>query len=60
MRISNYVMRRATIIIDFINDRVIKNRHKSNGMMFDDEVLASCKDKYRDLIDRAKFMANYA
>jgi hypothetical protein len=53
-------MRRATIIIDLINDRVIKNRHKSNGMMFDDEVLASCKDKYRDLIDRAKFMANYA
>ena len=56
-RISNNTMRRATIIIDLLNDCVIKNRHKSDATMFDDEVLESCKKKYADIIQSAKLRA---
>lgn len=57
-RISDKIMQRASIIIDLMNDCVIKNRHKANAEMMDDEALQSCKRKYSDMIYHAKLAAS--
>lgn len=51
-RISNNTLRRAAVIIDLLNDRIIKNRQQQT-MMFDDEVLAHYKDKCAEIIQPA-------
>jgi hypothetical protein len=45
-RISHHTMRTATVIIDLLNERVIKNRLRDNGTMFDDEVLKHYRARY--------------
>jgi hypothetical protein len=57
-RISDKIMRQASIIIDLKHDCVIKNRHKANAEMFDDEALKHCKEKYSDMIYHAKLAAS--
>lgn len=57
-RISDTTMRRAAIIIDLVNDKVIKNRYKADGSAFDDEILESCKKKYGEIITQAKLAAS--
>lgn len=54
-RISPSTLRYAMVIIDVLNDKVIKNRYKSDGTAFDDEILKRCKDKYRDVFARSQF-----
>lgn len=51
-RISNTTLRRAAVIIDLLNNRVIKNRQQQT-MMFDDEALAHYKDKCAEIIHPA-------
>lgn len=52
-RISPTTMRRATVIIDLVNDRVIKNRLITDAVMFDDEALAHYKAKYANIVASA-------
>jgi len=52
-RISHTTMRNATVIIDLINDRIIKNRLITDGIMFDDEALAHYKAKYSEIVASA-------
>src|ERR1044072_1942015 len=49
-RISAGALRSATVIIDVLRDRVIKNRLRDNGIAFDDEVLAHYKTQYATMI----------
>lgn len=51
-RISHLTLRRAAVIIDLLNNRVIKNRQQQT-MMFDDEVLAHYKTKCAQIIQPA-------
>lgn len=51
-RISHTTMRTATVIIDLWHDRMIKNRHSVDAIMFDDEALAHYKAKYPHLIQQ--------
>lgn len=53
LRISNKTLCRAHVIIDLVNDRVIKNRLRSTGRLFDDEALNHYKNKYADAIRSA-------
>lgn len=53
-RISPKTLRNAMVIIDILNDRVIKNRYKSDETASDDEILKSCKEKYRDAFARSQ------
>lgn len=54
-RISDGIMRRATIIIDVANDTVVKNRLRATAEAFDDEILAHCKREYSSLFDQAQW-----
>lgn len=53
-RISANILRTATIIIDILQDRVIKNRLRDNAIAFDDEVLARYKTEYATMITTAR------
>ena len=55
-RISDSVMRRATVIIDITFDTVIKNSLRSG--VADDELLKQCKRKHSSLFATAR--ARYA
>lgn len=50
LRISPQTMCRATVIIDLLNDRIVKNRLRTTGTLFDDEALAHYKRKYADMV----------
>ena len=52
-RISALTLSRATVIIDLANDRVIKNRLRSTGDLFDDEALTHYKRKYSEVVASA-------
>jgi hypothetical protein len=57
-RISSRHLRRAEVIIDIVNDSMIKNRLKGDNIIdrvaFSSELLAFYKDKYADIMQRAK------
>jgi hypothetical protein len=50
-RISDKIMRRATIIIDILQNKIVKNREAGDH---DDEVLEFYKQKYSDTITSVK------
>ena len=54
-RISDGIMRRATIIIDVANDTVVKNRLRATVEAFDDEILEHCKREYSSWFDQARW-----
>jgi hypothetical protein len=54
-RISNTRMRTASVIIDLLNDRIIKNRQHQT-MMFDDEALTYYKAKCAEIVEPAMAM----
>ena len=53
LRINSKTLCRATVIIDLVYDRVIKNRLRANGDLFDDEALKHYKTKYAGAIASA-------
>ena len=53
-RISHRIMRTAIVIIDIRQDRVVKNRMKTDATMFDDEVLKHYKEKCADMLRTAR------
>ena len=53
-RISPNILRSATVIIDILRDRVIKNRLRDNAIAFDDEVLARYTSECATMIADAK------
>jgi hypothetical protein len=53
-RIGAKTLRCATVIIDILRDRVIKNRLRDNAIAFDDEVLARYKSEYATMITTAR------
>jgi len=52
-RISHKTLCRAHVIIDLANDRVIKNRLRDTGDLFDDEALNHYKRKYAEQVGSA-------